>query len=168
MTKRLILIRHAKSSWDNADMPDHERPLNKRGRNAAAELGGWLASRGYLPDEVISSDSARTRETWEEIAAALPATPEPRFTPKLYQAAADTMLAVLRHASGDTVLMLGHNPGIAEFAHRLVARAPLNPEFQKFPTAATLVAEFPIAVWSEAAWGAAAPDDFVVPREFEG
>lgn len=168
MTKRLILIRHAKSSWDNAALADHDRPLNKRGHGAAAELGQWLASRGYVPDEVISSDSTRTRETWEEIAAALAAPPEPRFTPKLYQAAADTMLAVLRHATGGVVLMLGHNPGIAEFAHRLVARAPLHAEFQKYPTGATLVAEFPIEDWADLAWASGAADDFVVPREREG
>jgi phosphohistidine phosphatase len=168
MTKRLILIRHAKSSWDDAEMPDHDRPLNKRGRRAAAEIGAWLASRGYLPDEVISSDAHRTIETWEAIAAALPGAPAPRYERKLYQAAADTMLAVLRHAKGERVLMLGHNPGIAEFAQRLVARAPLHAEFQRFPTGATLVAEFPIDDWSNAAFSSAAPDDFVVPRELEG
>lgn len=167
MTKRLILIRHAKSSWDNTALADHERPLNKRGRGAAADVGAWLASRGYIPDEVISSDAERTRETWEGIAAALPSAPAPRYTAKLYAAAADTMLAVLRHATGDMVLMLGHNPGIAEFAHRLVARAPLNPEFQKFPTAATLVVEFPIDTWADLAWGTGAPDDFIVPREID-
>ncbi|WP_127901908.1 SixA phosphatase family protein [Solirhodobacter olei] len=168
MTKRLILIRHAKSSWDDAEMPDHDRPLNPRGRGAASEIGAWLASRGYLPDEAIVSDARRTVETWERIAEALPGAPEPRQERKLYQAAADTMLAVLRHATGDCVLMLGHNPGIAEFAQRLVARPPLHSEFQRYPTGATLVAEFPIDDWSEAAWSSAAPDDFIIPRELDG
>lgn len=167
MTKRLILIRHAKSSWDEADIADHERPLNRRGRSAAADVGQWLASRGYLPDEVIASDARRTVETWDEIAAALPNPPAPRVTAKLYHAAADTMLAVLKHATGDTVLMLGHNPGLAEFAHRLVTRAPLNPEFSRYPTAATLVVEFPIESWSEVGFGTGAPDDFIVPKEIE-
>lgn len=167
MTKRLILIRHTKSSWDDANLTDHDRPLNKRGRRAAANIGNWLASRGYLPDEVISSDALRTAETWKVIAAALPAAPEPRYEHKLYQAAADTMLAVLRHAKGEVVLMLGHNPGISEFAQRLVARAPLHAEFQRYPTGATLVAEFPTDDWADAAFGSATPDDFVVPRDLE-
>ncbi len=168
MTKRLILTRHAKSSWDNTEMADHDRPLNKRGRGAAADLGAWLASRGYVPDEVISSDARRTQETWDGIAAVLPTAPAPRFTHKLYQAPADVMLAVLRHAKGDTVMMLGHNPGIAEFAQRLVGRAPLNPEFARYPTGATLVAEFPIDDWADLAPGSGAADDFIVPREMEG
>lgn len=167
MTKRLILIRHTKSSWDDPLLPDRDRPLNKRGMHAAEALGGWLASRGYLPDEVICSDARRTRETWERIATALDGAPEPRLTGRLYEANSDTMLAVLRHATGDTVLMLGHNPGLAEFAHRLVARTPLEPEFQRYPTGGTLVAEFEIGDWSEAAPGMAAALDFVVPRQLE-
>ncbi|MBI1220476.1 MAG: histidine phosphatase family protein [Rhodobacteraceae bacterium] len=167
MTKRLILTRHAKSSWDEANVADHERPLNARGRSAAADLGQWLASRGYIPDEVICSDARRTAETWEHLAPALTGAAAPRYTAKLYQAGADVMLAVLKHASGDTVLMLGHNPGIAEFAQRLVARAPLNPEFARFPTAATLVVEFPVESWSDVAYGTGAPDDFIIPKEIE-
>ena len=59
--KRLILTRHAKSSWDDPLTPDHDRPLNDRGKAAAADLGQWLASRGYIPDEVLCSDALRTR-----------------------------------------------------------------------------------------------------------
>lgn len=165
MTKRLILIRHAKSSWEDDALKDHDRPLNDRGQRAAAEIGRWLASRGYLPDAVIASDARRTRETWEGIATALGSAPEARFDRKLYQASADTMLAVLRHAAGEVVLMVGHNPGIAEFARRLVAHAPLHERFSHYPTGATLVAEFPIEDWAEAAWESAAPDDFIVPRD---
>ncbi len=167
MTKRLILTRHAKSSWDNANLADRDRPLNARGRAAAVDLGLWLASRGYVPDEVICSDATRTRETWEAIAPSLPGAPAARLTEKLYQAGPDVMLAMLRHASGDTVLMLGHNPGIAEFAQRLVLRAPLNGEFQRYPTAATLVVEFPIDNWADLAPGTGATDDFIVPKEIE-
>ena len=129
MTKRLILTRHAKSSWDDPLTPDHDRPLNERGKAAAADLGDWLASRGYVPDEVLCSDALRTRKTWSGIAPALPGTPILELKPALYHAGPDVMLAVLRHATGDTVMMIGHNPGIAEFAHRLVTRAPLNADF---------------------------------------
>jgi phosphohistidine phosphatase len=163
--KRLILTRHAKSSWDDPLTPDHDRPLNERGKAAAADLGQWLASRGYVPDEVLCSDALRTRKTWSGIAPALPGTPILELKPALYHAGPDVMMAVLRHARGDCVMMIGHNPGIAEFAHRLVARAPLHEAFARYPTGATLVAEFDVADWAEVQPGTGSTVDFIVPRE---
>lgn len=165
MTRRLILTRHAKSAWDDPLVPDHERPLSERGVSASADLGGWLASRGYVPGEVLCSDALRTRKTWEGIAPAIPGAPVLHLKPALYLAGPDVMLAVLRHATAEVVMMLGHNPGIAEFAHRLAAHAPLNTEFQRYPTGATLVVDFLIETWEEAAFGSAATLDFVVPKE---
>lgn len=166
--KRLILTRHAKSSWDDPLTPDHDRPLNERGKAAAADLGQWLASRGYIPDEVHCSDALRTRKTFSGIAPALPATPVLELKPALYHAGPDVMLAVLRHAKGDVVMMIGHNPGIAEFAARLVSHAPNSPEFSRYPTGATLVADFAIDDWSELEFGMGTVDDFIVPREIAG
>lgn len=163
--KRLILTRHAKSSWDDPLTPDHDRPLNERGKLAAADLGQWLASRGYIPDEVLCSDALRTRKTWSGIAPALPGTPVLELKPALYHAGPDVMLAVLRHAKGDSVMMIGHNPGIAEFATRLVAHAPSNPDFHRYPTGATLVADFNIDTWEQLTFGSGVVDDFIVPRE---
>ncbi|MEH7828933.1 SixA phosphatase family protein [Gemmobacter denitrificans] len=165
MTKRLILTRHAKSSWDDPLMTDHDRPLNERGKAAAADLGEWLASRGYVPDQVLCSDALRTRKTWSGIAPALPGTPILDLKPALYHAGPDVMLAVLRHATGDTVMMIGHNPGIAEFAARIVARAPVSAEFHRYPTGATLVCDFAADSWADLGWGMGAVDDFIVPRE---
>jgi phosphohistidine phosphatase len=163
--KRLILTRHAKSSWDDPLTPDHDRPLNERGQLAAADLGQWLASRGYVPGEVLCSDALRTRKTWSGIAPALPGTPVLELKPALYHAGPDVMLAVLRHASADCVMMIGHNPGIAEFAAKLVARAPQNAEFSRFPTGATLVADFAVETWDQVGWGGGVADDFIIPRE---
>lgn len=163
--KRLILTRHAKSSWDDPLTPDHDRPLNERGKAAAADLGQWLASRGYVPDEVYCSDALRTRKTWSGIAPALPGTAVLELKPALYHAGADVMMAVLRHAKADTVMIIGHNPGIAEFAAKLVAQAPRNAEFQRYPTGATLVADFAVASWEELGWGQGVVDDFIVPKE---
>lgn len=163
--KRLILTRHAKSAWDDPLTPDHDRPLNERGKAAAADLGQWLASRGYVPQKVLCSDAVRTRQTWSGIAPALPATPVMELKPALYHAGPDVMLAVLRHAQADTVMMIGHNPGIAEFAARLVAHAPLNPEFDRYPTGATLVADFIIDSWDQVGFGMGATVDFIIPRE---
>ena len=163
--KRLILTRHAKSSWDDPLTPDHDRPLNERGKAAAADLGQWLASRGYVPDEVYCSDALRTRKTWSGIAPALPGTAVLELKPALYHAGADVMMAVLRHAKADTVMIIGHNPGIAEFAAKLVAQAPRNAEFQPYPTGATLVADFAVDSWEELGWGQGVVDDFIVPKE---
>jgi phosphohistidine phosphatase len=163
MTKRLILTRHAKSSWDDPLTPDHERPLNDRGKIAAADLGQWLASRGYTPEQVLCSDAVRTRATFDGMA--LPGDPKLELKSALYNAGPDVMLAVLRHAKADNVMMIGHNPGISEFAARLVARAPANAEFQRYPTGATLVLEFPIDDWQETSFGHGAVLDFIIPRE---
>ena len=163
--KRLILTRHAKSSWDDPLTPDHDRPLNERGRAAAADLGQWLSSRGYVPEQVLCSDAVRTRKTWEGIAPALPGAAVLELKPALYHAGPEVMLAVLRHASADTVMMIGHNPGIAEFAARIVAHAPINAEFSRYPTGATLVVDFGTGTWADVGFGQGVVDDFIVPRE---
>lgn len=163
--KRLILTRHAKSSWDDPLIADHDRPLNDRGRGAAADLGQWLASRGYLPGEVLCSDALRTWETWSGVESTLASGATLRLKPNLYHAGSDVMLAVLRHAEAPVVMMLGHNPGIAEFAARIVAHAPVNPDFTRYPTGATLVVDFDVEAWADVAYGSGATEDFVVPRE---
>jgi len=163
--KRLILTRHAKSAWDDPTMADHDRPLNERGKAAAADLGQWLASRDYVPQQVLCSDALRTRKTWSGVAPALPGSPVLDLKPALYHAGADVMLAVLRHASANTVMIIGHNPGIAEFAAKLVKTPPLNPEFNRYPTGATLVVDFVASNWADVGFGAGAVVDFIVPRE---
>lgn len=162
--RRLILTRHAKSSWDDPAMDDHDRPLNLRGRRAALELGEWLHSRGYEPDEVLCSTAERTRETWARAAAApLEVTPRVDYVGALYHAAPEAMLHVLRRATGDCVMMIGHNPGIAAFAAMLPARAPVDPDFRRYPTTATLVVDFQIDDWAAARPGAGSVLDFFVP-----
>ena len=163
--KRLILTRHAKSSWDDPMTPDHDRPLNERGKAAAADLGQWLASRDYVPAEVLCSDAVRTRKTFSGIAPALPGATVLELKPALYHAGPDVMMAVLRHASADVVMMIGHNPGIGEFAARLVAHPPVNSDFARYPTGATLVVDFDIADWGQVGFGQGVTVDFIVPRE---
>lgn len=159
--RRLILTRHAKSSWDDPAQSDQDRPLNERGVRSARALGDWLASRGYEPEEVLCSTAERTRETWAGIAlAALEVLPNIRYEPGLYQASAEKMLEVLRTATAPTVMMIGHNPGIAALAAMLPARPPLDPDFRRYPTAATLVVDFQIDTWSELRPGEGSVMDF--------
>lgn len=141
---RLILTRHAKSAWDAPGLDDAERALAPRGQRSAAELGDWLRSNGLLPDAALVSAARRTRETWEGLGLAAPA---PQFLPRLYHASAETMLAVLRQAQGRTVMMIGHNPGIAAFAAALPETQPDHPDFARYPTCATLVVDFSAADW---------------------
>lgn len=162
--RRLILTRHAKSAWDDPTMADQDRPLNKRGRRAALELGEWLGSRGYEPDQVLCSTALRTRETWATASAApLEVTPKVDFMDALYHASPDVMLKILSRAKGDTVMLVGHNPGIAEFARSLPARAPNDADFVRYPTAATLVVDFEIGSWADLKSGSGSVLDFFVP-----
>jgi phosphohistidine phosphatase len=162
--KRLILMRHAKSSWDHPGMSDHERPLNARGIRSAKALGEWLTERNFTPDEILSSSSTRTRETF----ANLGLRGDVQWLDRLYHAAPEDMLRALMQATEHTVLMLGHNPGIAEFAQDVVEIAPDHPRFDDYPTGATLVAEFDIDDWSLLEMGTGRTLAFVVPRELTG
>ncbi|HDR28159.1 SixA phosphatase family protein [Rhodovulum sp.] len=165
MTLRLILVRHAKSSWDDPGQDDHDRPLNARGRAAAPRIAEWLAARGHVPAEVVASTARRTVETWELMAPALGECTVMRRDPALYHAHARRMLEVLRHCAASPVLMLGHNPGIGEFAGRLLRKAPESQRFKTYPTCATLVAEFDAGDWSDVAFGTGRVVDFVTPRD---
>ncbi|WP_069301471.1 SixA phosphatase family protein [Neptunicoccus sediminis] len=167
--KTLILTRHAKSSWDDLNLLDHERKLNTRGQQAAGTIGRWLTQQGHVPDQIISSDAQRCKETWALLSAELPETPEPSFHRRLYLAAPVTQYEALKQAKGDRVMMLGHNPGIAQFAHDLLApnAIPDHPKFGLYPTAATLVVSFDIPDWSTPFMGSGQVVDFVVPRELD-
>ncbi len=166
MTLRLILTRHAKSSWSHPGLGDHERPLNARGRESAGAIGRWLKDKGYVPELVLSSDSARTRETWALVETALGSGAEEEWLSVLYHAGTQTMLDVLQGA-GQTgcVMMLGHNPGIGGFAEMIVRRAPEHIRFFDYPTAATTVMEFDVEEWGDVDWGMGEVQDFVIPRE---
>ena len=161
MSLRLTLIRHAKSSWDGEE-EDHGRPLSKRGRRACGALGDWLASRA--PDEVLCSDAVRARETWARIAEA-GGGPAAILVPELYHADSETVLQVLRRATAPHVAMVGHNPGLAHFASRIVAAPPEHPRFRDYPTGATTVIGFDVDRWSAVGWHSGRVIEFVVPRE---
>lgn len=163
--KRLILMRHAKSDWSGALTSDHDRLLNDRGRKAAKALGDWMRSLELMPDEILSSSSARTRETFVRLA--LPDGITTHLERGLYLATEDQILDRLQRAKGDVVLMVGHNPGIGCCAERLLTQRHDHPQFRKYPSGATLVADFDIAHWADARFGKANARHFTVPRDLE-
>ncbi len=160
MTYTLILMRHAKSSWSSLDQSDHDRPLNKRGQRSARALGDWLREHDHAPDQILCSSAVRAQETYAGLNLGLPAP----AVPTLYLAEPDTMMRALRAATGRVVLMIGHNPGIADFASRLVRKPPRHDRFLDYPTGATLVADFDVAGWSDIDWAGGKTVDFIVPR----
>lgn len=166
MAHTLVLIRHAKSGWSEEDLSDHARPLNDRGRAAAPLIGHALAERGVFPDEVLCSTARRTRETWEGIASALPNPPEPELIDGLYHAEAETMLTLLNAAKGDTVAIIGHNPGMGSLAHRLVRQPAPHPRFIDYPTGAVTIAR--VEEWARLGFKTADFVDFFVPRDLPG
>ncbi len=165
MTRTLILIRHAKSDWDDPRLTDHQRALNPRGRRAAPRIGAWLAREGLRPEEALVSDATRTRETWHLIADRLRDAPAPRLIPALYHASPDTMLRHLRDASASVVAMVAHNPGTAALARMLAKTPPAHPDFGRYPTAATTVLGFDAEDWRDIAPGTGQVRAFVTPRD---
>ena len=159
--KRLILLRHAKSGWLNPDLEDFDRPLNKRGQRSVRALGKWLKDKGYKPDEVLCSSARRTRETWE----GLELEGEPELRLDLYHASAGILLEALKAPNAQTVMMIGHNPGLGLLAQELLAEPPDHPRFADFPTGALLVADFPIERWADIEPGSGHAIAYVVPQD---
>ena len=165
MTLRLLLIRHAKSDWGDPRLPDHERPLNDRGRRDAPRMGAWIAERGLAPAEVLCSDAQRTRET---LALMLPAWTPPSRTEhrrELYHAPPEAMLRVLVEAEGDSVALIGHNPGIGQLAGLLARRAPDHPRWNDYPTCAVAALSFEAESWSAIGEGRGEVTAFAIPAD---
>ncbi len=166
---RLYLLRHAKSSWDDPRLADHDRPLAPRGERAVRGLRTHLAGLADGPDLVLCSSARRTTMTLAGIAAALPAGVDTRIEDGLYTASATQLLARLHDVSDEVggLMVIGHNPGLEELAHVLVGTgddADREKMAAKFPTGAlaTLVV---IGSWAGLAPAAAELEAFVVPRD---
>lgn len=160
MSKTLIVMRHAKSSWKH-DLDDHDRPLNARGRAGASALGDWLRNVSALPDEILCSSAARTQETAQRLNLGTAIS----TIPALYLCSADEMLREIRRASGQVVLVVAHNPGIADFAERLGHSAPDHPRFLDYPSGATTVFSCGIDSWADLKFASATPIAFTIPRD---
>lgn len=147
--KKLGLLRHAKSDWGPSDRRDFDRGLNTRGRRGAALMGAHVRDHGVAWDWLIASPARRVQLTLESAAIG----PKPVSDERLYLASTDTIYDVLHEASGDAVLIAGHNPGLGDMILDLIAPARENALFDeakvKFPTAAFAVIELAIADWAD-------------------
>lgn len=139
--RTLVLVRHAKSSWE-LDVDDHERPLSSRGRRDGVALGTLLQSVGVKPDLVLCSPAVRTRETWDRAVQGGARASEVRYKKQIYHAGVSELVALVREVSDAvlTLLILGHAPGIADLVEH-VARHPAELDAWaqaagKFPTSA--------------------------------
>jgi len=164
--RRLILLRHAKSDWP--DVPDHERPLAKRGRREAPEVGRWLRDAGMRPDLVVCSTARRARETWELVAAQLDGDVAVTYDPRVYGGSPGELLDVVAEASVavHTLLLVGHNPAMQRLAVGLAGSADgdaLERANSDFGTSALAVLEVPGA-WAELELGGALLREFAKPR----
>lgn len=163
---KLIVMRHAKSSWDIPWSDDHDRTLAPRGRHAAALIGKWLADAGHAPDRVLCSTATRTRQTWQIVGESLPEPKQATFERRLYHAGSRQIREMIAASPADeTVMVIGHNPGIGQFAEEIVYDAPPHPDFRRYPTAATLVVRLELKSWTDLRFRSGRFVDFAVPRD---
>ena len=143
--KTLLILRHAKSSWNDPALDDHERPLNKRGRRDAPRMGELVREYGLIPDVIISSDAVRARVTAEAVAEAARYAGEILLDPHLYLACPADILSLLTtvRENAGTVMIVGHNPGLEKLVEQLTGGR------QDLPTAALAQIGLPIDQWRD-------------------
>ena len=143
--KTLLILRHAKSSWNHPGLADHERPLNKRGKRDAPRMGRLLQDENLVPDLIITSTARRARKTAQKIAGASGYAAEIVKTGALYHAYLDDYIAVLRQLGADheRVMLVGHNPGLEDLVADLTGQAV------RMTTAALAQVSLPIESWAE-------------------
>jgi phosphohistidine phosphatase len=162
--KRVLLLRHAKSSWDDPSLADHDRPLAARGRKAAQLIGAYLRRERIPVSLVLCSSARRAHETLELVDPP----GEVQIEPELYGASADQLLERVRQLpeTSDSVMLIGHNPAIQDLAACLAGdRGELGE--QKFPTGALAMLTF-AGPWRALRAGGAELAAFVKPRELSG
>ncbi len=168
----LSLLRHAKSSWKNPTLPDHERPLNSRGKAAAPVMGKAMANHGLVPDLVLCSTARRTRDTLDLVLPELKAEPKVVYEDGLYHGTPNEMLAILQAAPGNAghILLVGHNPELQRFVLDLIGSGPKHLKDRieaQLPTAALVVIRFMFGAWKDIGLNEGKLELFLTPRDLE-
>ena len=161
--KTLFLLRHAKSSWNDPNLQDFDRPLNARGRKAAELIATYIKKQKVFPDLVISSPAVRARETIEIIVKAVKLPAELRFDQRIYEASALALIEVISQIEEDKskVLLVGHNPGMENLLEMLTS------EVVQMATGTLAKIDLKTARWSKALEGQGKLDWQVKPKELE-
>jgi len=164
----LLLMRHAKSEWDDAEVSDHERPLSDRGQRAAALMGFFLRQRGLSPTRILCSSARRTRETLDLAVGSLPDS-SVEIDRDLYLAEPALILERLRAVNDRErcVLVIGHNPGIAMLADSLARNSSpdLDRLRNKFPTGAVAELDIQSRSWADLAADSAHLAHYTTPKD---
>lgn len=167
MGKTVLLLRHAKSSREDPELADFDRPLTGRGRRDAPRMGAWMHEAGLQPDLVLCSDAKRARETWAGLAETLRCAAPVLFERGLYMASAKALCRRLQRLPGKvgSVLVIAHNPGLEEAAQALAdgSGEPMERLQRKFPTAALARLDFEIEEWSQLQPDSGRMSQFVTP-----
>jgi phosphohistidine phosphatase len=162
----ILLLRHAKSRWDEAGVADHDRGLAPRGRRAAPLTGSWAAAHGWLPDRVLCSTAKRAAETSRLFLGAAGIHPPVESAAQIYEASAATLLQLIQAQPGaGRLLLVGHDPGIHDLAVMLVGQGADARLDAKFPTAALAVITFDAARFDGVRPGEGRLAAFVRPKE---
>jgi phosphohistidine phosphatase len=168
--RRVYLLRHAKSSWKDRSLADRDRPLAGRGKRAAKAVAGHIEAEGIRPDLVLCSPARRTRETLERVEAAFGEQVEVRFEEALYAASEAELLASLRAlpAEVQSVMIIGHNPGIEELALGLASEGAERARMkEKYPTAALATIDLPADAWRTVERASGELIAYVRPRDLD-
>lgn len=143
--KKLLLMRHAKSSWSDPTLSDHERPLNDRGRKAAKRMGKFLNEKDIIPDIIFSSTAKRAKGTAKRLIKKIPFENEVIYLDALYHSDFDYIFSLLQKTPDEfqTAMIIGHNPDMECFLDLCCG------ENERMPTAAIALIEFDISSWNE-------------------
>jgi phosphohistidine phosphatase len=161
--KNLLVLRHAKSDWNNPNMSDFERPLNGRGLRSALQMGAFLQEKKLEPDLIVSSPAVRAKDTAELIKDAAQFLTELKFEPRIYEATVNDLIDVLKQIpkSCQVLLIVGHNPGFENLIESLTG------ETREMPTAALAEVHLNIEDWSEIDVGQGNLKNLYKPKELE-
>ena len=143
--KTLYLLRHAKSSWDDASLPDFDRPLNGRGLNAAPFIGEVIARKGLFPDLIISSPAKRAMQTATLVKESSGSNAPIQYEERVYEASPQMLKTLIAQVaeSNESVLLVGHNPGVEGLIDHLTGN------FETMPTAALAAILMDISAWNK-------------------